>query len=328
MANRARSGKSAGATENPATDETASVAATENGESEVTVTDQATDVVATADEAVNTGDATAQPEKSEVEEVIDLSQVNAALDAILASDYSDPSTVNFDAVITAYQNLSRKGKAAATREMGDKSTELLEAGDFAKARIYLLANKATKATPSKSSAPKTPADQTRSVVERLAGFQLSYATLMENLPEGVATEGLKEKVQTAYEAGLEEIKNYLAWENSEAEDKSDAPELSGAAELALKISFKATRKPYGKRHDVTAHIEQIFADKAVGTFLTATQISKEKSEEYGDDEATASAITARLKSDKPLPSGLTATERDGTKGVLKESEPVVVEDAA
>lgn len=48
------------------------------------------------------------------------------------------------------------------------------------------------------------------------------------------------------------------------------------------------------RRNVVAHLEQVFAPLASGTFLTIAQIVKTRSDEYGDDRPSPGAISARL----------------------------------
>lgn len=325
-----RSTDSAGGTavaEPPAPEVSEPVAGTE-------LTDAESAAVAAADASVPstenppvTGEGeTPSAETAEVEEVIDLSGIDAAVSAIFGTedapaDISDPTALDYSGVVSAYGSMTRKGKAAATRHMDDKSKGLLENGDFDIARVWLLSNKATKADkPKGESKPRTPADVTTPFVTKLAAFQLAYGALTANAPEGVA-EDWQAQVTALFEAGSEQVEAVRVWMNADSAERGDAPEVSEAAALAAKIAFKATRKPYGARHDVGLHIAQVFAERESGTFLTDSQIAGEKSEEYGDSECSTSAVTARLKSvteqDKPLADGLSVETRDDKLGVVK-----------
>lgn len=273
-------------------------------------------------EAVDNGET--EVEATEPDEVIDLSGLWAALDAVLAGDISQPSEIDYKAVSDVYATLSRKGKAAATRELSARSSALLEDGEFDKARVVLLAGKAVKASKPKSEggtrASRTPADPTASLVEKLAAFQLAYAAVFEALPEGVDTEAIQEKVTaTVNDSAREEIRALREWSDADPEERGEAPTVSAAVALAGKFAFRQTRRPYGARHNVGEHITQVFADKPVGTELTDTQIAAEKSAEYGDDTCSTSAVSARIGSNKPLGEGLEVIVGDNGKatGVRK-----------
>lgn len=268
---------------------------------------------------------------AEAEEVIDLSGIDTAVAAIFGpeatpTDVSDPTVLDYSGVVTAYNGLTRKGKAAATRHMETNSRTLLEGGNFESARVWLLSNKATKADkPKGESKPRTPADVTTPVVTKLAAFQLAYGALTANLPEGIS-EDWQAQVTALFESEQPAVESVRAWMNGDAETRGDMPDVSEAAAMAAKIAFKATRKPYGPRHDVGTHIEQVFADLESGTFLSDSEIAGKESLEYGDAEGetgkcSTSAVTARLKAvtdqDKPLAEGLSVETREDKFGVLK-----------
>lgn len=300
----------------------AEVPTTENEDTVTTVVDEAqtdetaaAEVVeqATGENAEAEAEATESAEKAEP----DISAVTAALDSILAGDISDLENIDFKPVTDAYATLDRAGKAAATRHMSALSPELLESGDFDKARVVLLANKATKAEkPKAEKKPRTPVDPTQAFVDRLASFQIAYALFAAGKPEGVADD-FQEKVQAAFEANYEQASALAAYMANTDENKGDAPDASEVATYAVRIAVKPVRKPYGPRHDAGKHIEQVFAELPSGTFLTAGEIAGKPSEEYGEKGATQSAIAARFKGKAPLAEGLSIVTRDGETGVLK-----------
>ena len=276
----------------------------------------ATEAVEPTEAEVST-DADAETEGEDEDEEIDLSALNAVLSEILAGDISDPEQVDFAPVVTAYNALSRKGKSQATREMRERSQGLLEDGDFDQARTLLLAGKATKAAkPKGETRPRTPADITTPVVEKLVTFQLAYGAVAGNLPDGIAADW-QDRVKALFEAAQGEVETYRAWLTADAETRGEAPEVSVPAMQAARLAFKSTRKPYGPRHDVGKHIEQVMAAQESGAFLSEAELGSAKSEEYGDESCSTSAVTARLNSDKPLAEGLSVIERDGKRGVVK-----------
>lgn len=75
----------------------------------------------------------------------------------------------------------------------------------------------------------------------------------------------------------------------------------------------------GRRGDIGAHVAHVFADLAVGTFLTILQIARTPSPEYADKPPSAGAINARLfpaNGPTTLPS-VVAGMRDGIRGAIK-----------
>ena len=123
------------------------------------------------------------------------------------------------------------------------------------------------------------------------------------------------------ESSREQAGAYLAWLQSDAEDKGDEPAdltpvVKNAVKLALGKAAKAGGRSgggstfTGERRDIGKHIESAFADVPSGKFLTVAEIRKHKSEEYGDNPPSAGAISARL-----FPQG------DGTKCTIKSVTP-------
>lgn len=286
----------------------------------------------------NTDEVTAE---DEIEEIVDFSELSKAVAELIASVPKPLATgegamegIDFTPVVTAYQALSRKSKGAATRELGELSRKALESDDFDNARLYLAAERATKsAKPKSTRAPRVPADVTTPVVDRLAAFQLAFGALKEFLPEGVEQdeEKLTERVREVYDAGQEEIRKLIEWNNSEAEDKGEEPIVSEAVALAYKFAFRGKLKAKTKadgtnptprnypavRHDVGNHIAQVFADKPSGHYMSAKDIATHESAEYGTDRPALQAVVARFKGKKPLAEGLTVVKRDDNYGVVK-----------
>lgn len=279
--------------------------ASSKNKKEDTVTAVAEPETAAVDEA------TTETEVDEVE-AVDTSAVKAALDQILAGDLSDPTKIDFSPVVAAYAGLNRKSKSAATREMNDESKAKVFEGAYDVARVILLAEKATKVKPASTRAARTPADPTADAVEKLAAFQLAFGALSTTLPEGVA-EDWRERVESVFESGQAEVKALVEWMHADEESRGVAPEVSPASLRAVKIAFG---NPFGKR-DVGKHIAQVFESAESGTFMTVAQVASSHSAEYGNGPCTIAAVNARLDGKRALPEGLSITEQDGKRGIIK-----------
>jgi hypothetical protein len=253
-------------------------------------------------------------------EVINLTDFWAAVDSVTTSvDEDGNDTTDYSGVTAVYAELSRKGKAAATREMSAKMQEEIEDGNFERAQLLLKINK-NKAgeKPKGERKPRTPVDPTEEFVSRMAAFQLAHSILRDEAPEGIS-EDWADKVKALRDdaSTVAQIAAYREWNASADENKGDAPEVHPAVELAFKLASGRVRKPYGARHNVANHIEQVFAELESGTFLTANEIAAKPSSEYGEDGATAAAVLAKLKSGKLSSPFVSVEERDGKLGAVR-----------
>lgn len=272
---------------------------------------------ATAEQAVteNTGEAT--PTETPAEEVIDLSELNTAVEAQLARPEAE---MEYGDIKAAYGKLSRKGKIAAKKAADETMATLLKGGaeSWPKAAATMLivengyVSSASKA--SGSSTPATPKDSTAAHVDRIVGLRLAHsiATAQASAQEGIA-EDWKDQVVTKATELQAQVDSLVAYRLNTAEDKGDAPEVDPIVSRAVKAAFAGstsgrtgTGSTYtGPQRSVKAHIAQAFADQPVGTALSVAEIANFKSTEYGDDKPSAGAVSAALKSDKFNVEGVT-----------------------
>lgn len=226
-----------------------------------------------------------------------------------------PATVFIERVRVAYRDLPGvKAKNAAKKALNEKLSEAMAAMEPVTARAYfLLGESLAGAAAAAPRAERQPVDPTEAFVQRVAGLGLAYSLTTESVPEGV-NEDWNEKVSELVNSSIEGARGYVAWLTSDDEDKGDEPEVSAVVKAAVKLSQGKSAKvggktpgtsastPYtGDRRDIAKHIQEAFADKNDGDFLSVAEIRKFRSEEYGDSQPSAGAISARLfpKDDKP-----------------------------
>jgi hypothetical protein len=278
-------------------------------------------------EAVSTATETAPAADKEP---VDLTAFTAVVDQAVST--ADTSTgevpeAGKSQVTAAYRELDAAGKRAAKSLISDKMREFVLASDIAKARSYMTLNDSLSAGATKTATPKAPADPIGSYVDRAAVLRLAYAAMPT--PDGIDSSA-NDRIQSVIKDNDEAVKSYVSWLTSDAEDKGEAPEASAlvvaAAKLAVGKSSKAasggSRAPFeGTRRNIAKHIEEAFANEAVGTFLKIAEIKNFKSSEYGDDSPSAGAISARLfpSSGKvgEFPNFKPSTNESGDKGATR-----------
>lgn len=268
--------------------------------------------------------------ETKVESPIDLTAFESALDAALAESDASTGTIPEGAlhgVIKAYQELDgAKAKSAARRKLEAGVKAGLEPnGDVVRARaLHQVSNSITTAKGAAKS-EKAPVDPTEAFVQQAVALQLAYSHVTQNVPEGVS-EDWKDRASKLAGETVEDL-DKLAKYSGEGE----APAVSDLAKRALKLAQgKATggkkssgpRAPFtGTRHDISKHIAEAFAGEEVGKVLTVAQIVGFKSTEYGDDQPSPGAVSARLfpKSGKCTLEGIEAVEASGDqpKGARK-----------
>lgn len=273
-------------------------------------------------------DQTEQEQAATDEPAIDLSAFQAAANEAVAS--GDESTGELpEAAISpvneAYRNLDGLKAKNAARAWLDESMKsaLVQEKNYIKARSFIDLKEKLSAGSSRSTQPRTPADPTEAFVQKVAALQLGLTEVTSNVPEGVDS-NWNEKVTQLIGEVSDQLKSYRDWNNDESEDKGDAPEVHPVVRKAFQLSRGkvarvgggATRDPNAPRRDVIRHIKEAFADQPVGAFLTIGEISKFRSNEYGDDRPSPGAISARL-----FPSGKPALEVDGIRGTAEEGRP-------
>ena len=304
----------------PSTEDT-----TTNPTEEVTVSTTTEDVTETP-----TDTATETPA---VEEVVDISSFEAALQEALGTADESTGTVpdgDVSKAAAAYQALEGpKAKAAARARADELVKELMQGMEFLKARSVMQVKDNLKAGAAKSTkAPKAPVDPTEGFVDTVAALVVAATVAQQVVPEGVA-ETWADDVNAKVAEADAHVATYTAWLDSDAEDKGDAPEVPAYVVSAVKIargkSAKAstrTRAAYsGPTRSVAKHIEEAFADVPSGTFLSVADIRKHNSTEYGEnDRPSAGALSARLfpKSGEVTIEGVTPTTNEaGVKGATK-----------
>jgi len=232
---------------------------------------------------------------------IDLDPFKAAVEAALTT--RDESTgelpeESLNAVNEQYRALDGvKAKNAARKWIEEQMLDLIKASKWQEARGYVDV-KDNLSAGAGGGAPRTPADPTAAHVQRMASFYLAINYLTENVGEDVAGDWA-EQVDAMVEAEQPNLDTYVAFQKSDDED-AEEPEVAPVVRQAYKLTAGKAAGGSGRvssggpRRDVMKHIEQVFADEEVGTFLTVNEIAKRKSTEYGDDQISAGAISARL----------------------------------
>jgi hypothetical protein len=268
-------------------------------------------------------------EKEETPPEADLSDFQAAVSA--AVEQRDEQTGELTdellkPVVDAFRGLSGiKQYNKARSWVEDQMTEAVtEHEDVHLARTYVsVRNALTTAAPKRE---RQPADPTEAFVQ--VHYQLQEAL---RLHESFAPEGLAEdwpaRVTEFAEKHADEVAQYDEWQRSTDENKGDAPEVHSAVRQAFKLATKKTPKRAsgktfdGPKRDTKIHVEQVFADQPVGTFMSVSQIAKADSEQYGSDHPSAGAINQRLfpKGEKApdLPEGIEADADNKPRGARK-----------
>lgn len=302
-------------------------------------TEENTDTVAEATTEAPATEAPVTDEKAEV--VFDLTAFQAAADS--AVENADDATgevapLFLDPVLKEYRLLEGiKAKNAAkkllTDAMKDQMNQITEPGAIQKARSYLQLSEgmsAGSAAPKGPKAPKAPVDPAVAFIAAEATLRL--ALVLHPVPEGVEQLDADEKAQELVDGSLEQAQAYLAWVQSDAEDKGEAPEASAVVLNAVKLALGKSAKagsvksgggssPYtGTRRDIAKHIQQAFEGAEAGEFKTVSEIRNTKSDEYGDDAPSAGAISIRLfpkGGGDCTVEGVNPTEQNGKKGAVK-----------
>lgn len=249
------------------------------------------------------------PEAPEAE--VDLTGFQSA--AAAAAEEADTSTgevppASIEEVNKAYRELpGLKAKNKARAWLEEQMMSAVQDKNLTGARVFVDLKNGLSAGGG-SSAPKAPADPTQAFVQKVAALNLAATLTVSNVPEGV-TEGWEDKVTELLGSLDEDVEKLTSWDG-----EGDQPEVSPVVRQAFKLAAgKASgggRVPGGPRRDVEKHIQQVFADLPVGTFMTMTEISKARSTEYGDDRPSSGAVSSRL-----LPKGKEPYDNAGIKGV-------------
>lgn len=239
--------------------------------------------------------------KAEVE--IDLTAFKEAAEAAVAK--RDDSTgeiplAEVEPVNVAYRALDGiKPKNAAKNWLEEEMKGAITKLNVQLARAYsIVRDNLSAGTGTK--AEKAPADPTTAFVNKVAAHRLALAMVEASVPEGVDTEKALPQVEELVTSLKEQVEQFQAWQDNEAEDKGDAPEVSPVVRTAFKLSAgKASgggrvSGGSGVRRDIGKHIQAAFADLEDGARLSIAQIANFTSEEYGQDHPSQGAVSARL----------------------------------
>lgn len=265
---------------------------------ENTVTDTATE--SEAPEAT-TDEATEAP--------LDISNFQSVVESALSE--ADESTgdipvANISAVTEAYRELDGiKPKNAAKNYVEEQLKLAVDDMDIQKARSYSKLRDNLKAGGSSKSgggSKKAPADPKVAFVSKLAAHQIAMRLVQADVPEGLDLDACLTEADTLATELAEQVEAQTAYLNLSDDDRAEAekPDTTAVVRTAFKLAAgKAsgggrTSGGSGVRRDTAVHIEQVFADLEPGTFLKVSEIAKAKSAEYGDDEPSQGAISARL----------------------------------
>lgn len=191
----------------------------------------------------------------------------------------------------------QKAKGEARKYLDEQMLEAVGQLDAVKARSYSDFKGGLKAGGG-TSTPKAPADPALAYVQKMASLRLAF--LVVEPPEIEGDRDLGKEIDELVNSLGEQVQAQRAYLADESEDKGDGPELSPVVRAAFKLaSGKASgggtrRASSGVRRDIAKHIQSAFSDVEPGGFLSVADIAKHRSEEYGDDEPSQGAISARL----------------------------------
>lgn len=264
----------------------------------------------------------------------DLTEFTAAVEAAVAE--ADTSTgevpeASLTAVTAQYRALEGiKAKNDAKKLVNERMKDAMNSGNLPVARANLnISEKALVAAAGGGGKSSTPADPTENFVQRVATLTLAYQQAVATVPEGVGDDW-QAKVEALVSESQTAVGEYRTWSDGDPESRGDEPEVSAVIRNAVKLaSGKAAKAGVsrgggtftGERRDIGVHIENAFADKEEGTFLTIAEIRNTRSDEYGDTPPSAGAISARLfpKSGKSTMTkvGVKPDTQDGKKGAVK-----------
>lgn len=247
--------------------------------------------------------------------------------------------------LAQYRELgSTKDRNRAKAYLKDQMKEAMSATDLPLARAFFVVQESLTTAPSKSGADRKPADPLAVWKHNLLTSLLAYGELAGvSKPEGENIDATVAEIQAASQATetVEEMNAYRAWLDNEAEDKGDAPKVRAEVIHAFRLARGNKRRgvgtgggertPHdGPRRDLGRHIEEAFAAVEPGTFLSVADIRKFQSDEYGDEQPSAGAISARLfpaKGECTVPGVTPGTGGEkNTKGAYKNEAEA--EDAA
>lgn len=274
--------------------------------------------------------------------LVDWSEVATRIASAAHGTQPEISTEDGRELRKAYAELSVRGKAFARGFAEDKMRDALMAGGedaeaFTHAIIWSHIGTVQKEGVEKPRAERrakvevSPAER---VAEKVATLKLALEYLENNGEDDVEPDEFAELSDAKVEESYNELETYLDWETrdlEEGEEKGEYEgELSPVVRDAARLVLKKGRRPAtggtgrawtGPRRSPAAHIENAFADKASGEFMTIAEIVAVPSPEYGDDKPSSGAIAARLfpknGSECTVPGIEPGNSPDGKQGAYK-----------
>lgn len=275
----------------------------------------------TVETAVEAPEETVTEAPAEAAVEADLTPFKDAATAALAE--ADPNTGDLpesaiESVNKVYRDIDGvKGKNAARSFLEDEMKKAILGKDILKARAFVGLKDGLSA--GSGGGTKTPADPTVAFVQRVAALRIASTLVETSVPEGVG-EDWSSKVDDLVSELSEQVDTYQAWTQSTDED-AEQPEVSPVVRQAFKLSAGkgsgggGSRTSGGPRRDIEKHLQQVFAELPVGSFLTVNEIAKASSTEYGDDRPSAGAVSARL-----FPKGKAAYSANGIEATADEGK--------
>lgn len=203
-------------------------------------------------------------------------------------------------VTAAYRELEGlKPKNAARSWVEDQMKQAIVGQNITLARAFVMVKDNLSAGTGRTE--RQPADPAEAFANRLVTFNLGQHLLTLMAPDEVDNvEKILRQAQDTTQSLADQAEEYLQWASQDEDERGDEPEVNPLVRAAYKLAQgKAaggmTRTTNGgPRRDIGKHIEQVFAEKEPGSFLTVNEIAKARSTEYGDDRPSAGAVSARL----------------------------------
>lgn len=212
----------------------------------------------------------------------------------------------------------------------------VDAGDLPRAKVYMELGPQLKASAKRAATPRVatpadPRDQIPFLAARVAELDLArqlieFPAEVEELED--SSEEIANQATDLYNNHFADTQEYMAYLKDGSDEEDTEPEVpdfvKNAARLALGLAVKAKNRRKNKtggerapRRNPRAHIDQVFADKPVGTFMKVGEIAAAASEEYGTDRPSPGAITSNLNNEKFADAAIQPAEKDGMLGGIK-----------
>lgn len=227
---------------------------------------------------------------------IDISSFTAVVTEVIGEADTSTGELSVEALAKtteAYRELDgQKNKNKARDYIEESMRSAIMDDDGPRAKSFVLIRKSLSAGAAKKESK--PKDPTEAFVSKVAQLVAAQTVVTSTVPEGVA-DGWADKVNELVPQLVEQANSVL-----NVAEGAEAPEVSADARKVVKLaSGKAAGggggSTYsGPRRNVGAHIANAFEGLESGDFLTVNEIAKKKSAEYGDDEPSSGAISARL----------------------------------